>query len=484
MDSEEIDSNQMINPVEEEFEDSKEPSFQVSTHNHNNHKKSGTTIVDLVSKNDNEKNNLKNLYQNIGTRVSKLREINENYKQKIQGQKQEIFIFDERIAEKHKILAQIREAKKIKNKENKEFINQKYLEMFKKENLKLEKKDVNTSLLIKDPKVRKECHIKEKEVGHLQDNLNGLIKKTEDITSQINKLRLDNHKLQENLDNILKLKEERSKEMDQISDEANKYLLEKDTVNKNLIDLNTKIDEQKQQYELEMQNINKMIDNTKKIKQFHQNMAVEKFSKPNTKKQFFGAETQAHGSTGNVITEEKNKLEELTKELEKKKRITIYLNFSRFILFKKQQALLKIVEEVKQQTGIESLDSLSKYLEMSTKTNKLFESDIKNLNEQKDILEKKIVSVQQELQNSQCFLNNSSTIKFEYLEKIRSEIKAEEIVKSEMNRKLYTMNRVIEVLAVGFKKTCLSMKFFDVEMKFDAEVIYFLNFFGCLVFPC
>ena len=68
--------------------------------------------------------------------------------------------------------------------------------------------------------------------------------------------------------------------MDKISEEANKYLAEKDTVNKNLIDLNQKIDEQKQLYELEMQNINKMIDNTKKIKQFHQNMAVEKFSKP------------------------------------------------------------------------------------------------------------------------------------------------------------------------------------------------------------
>lgn len=466
MDSEEMESNQMINLVEEEFEDSKEQSHLAPTKNQN-HKKNGSTLVDLVCKNDSQENHLKNLYQNIGTRVSKLREINENYKQKIQGQKQEIFIFDERIEEKQKILAQIREAKKINNKE---YINQKYLELFKKDNLKLEKKSLNQFLLIKDPLIRKVYNENEKEVAHLQDNLNGLIKKTDDISSQINKLRLDNHKLQENLDNILKLKEERSKEMDKISDEANKYLQEKDTVNKNLIDLNQKIDEQKQQYELEMQNINKMIDNTKKIKQFHQNMAVEKFSKPNTKKNFFGSESNAHGGTGNKITEEKNKLEELTKELAKKKRITVYLNFSRFILFKKQQELQKIVEEVKQQTGIESLDSLSKYLEMSTKTNKLFESDIKNLNEQKDVLEKKIVSVQQELQNSQCFLNDTSTKKFEYLEKIRNEIKAEELVKNEMNRKLFTMNRVIDVLAVGFKKTCLSMKFFDVEMKFDAEV--------------
>lgn len=468
MDSYEMESNQMINPVEEEFEDSKEISHIPETNNHP-HKKNGSSLVDLVCKKDNEKNHLNNLYQNIGTRVSKLREINENYKQKIQGQNQEIFIFDERIAEKQKILAQIREAKKTNNKE---FINQKYLELFKKDNLKLDKKNLNQNLIIKDPVIRKVYNENEKEVGHLNDNLNSLIKKTEDISSQINKLRLDNHKLQENLDNILKIKEERSKEMDRISEEANKYLHEKDTVNKNLIDLNQKIDEQKQQYEYEMQNINKMIDNTKKIKQFHENMAVEKFSKSNTKKNFYGPESNAHVGTGNKITEEKNKLEELTKELEKKKRITIYLNFSRFILFKKQQELQKIVEEVKQQTGIESLDSLSKYLEMSTKTNKLFESDIKNLNEQKDVLEKKIISVQQEVQNSQCFLNDTSTKKFEYLEKIRIEIKAEELVKKEMNRKLFTMNRVIDVLADGFKKTCLSMRFFDVEMKFDAEVIY------------
>jgi len=469
MDSEEMDSNQMINPVEEENEESKEVS-QITPVQNQTHKKN-SSLVDLVCKNDNEKNHLKNLYQNIGTRVSKLREINENYKQKIQGQKQENFIFDERIEEKQKILAQIREAKKTNNKE---FINQKYLDLFKKDSLKLEKKNLNHNLFVKDPLILKVYNENEKEEAHLQDNLNGIIKKTEDISSQINKLRLDNHKLQENLDNILKLKEERSKEMDLISDEANKYLQEKDTVNKNLIDLNQKIDEQKHQYELEMQNINKMIDNTKKIKQFHQNMAVEKFSKPNTKKNFFGSENQGHSGTGNKIVEEKNKLEELTKELTKKKQITIFLNFSRFVLFKKQQELQKIVEEVKQQTGIESLDSLSKYLEMSTKTNKLFESDIKNLNEQKEILEKKIITAKQELQNSQCYLNDTSTKKFEYLERIRNEIKAEELVKKEMNKKLFTMNRVIDVLAVGFKKTCLSMRFFDVEMKFEAEVIYFL----------
>lgn len=323
MDLDEMDSNQLINAVEEENDESKELTQEALKENPQ-HKKNAASIEELVCKNDNQKNHLKNLYQNIGTRVSKLREINENYKQKIQGQKQEMFIFDERIEEKQKILAQIREAKKSNNKE---FINQKYLELFKKDSLKLEKSKINHILLVKDPLVKKIYSENEKELSHLQDNLNGLIKKTDDITNQINKLRMENHKLQTNLKDVLVLKEERSKEMDRISEEANKYLQEKDTVNQNLIELNQKIDEQKQQYEFEMQNINKMIDNTKKIKQFHQNMAVEKFSRPNTKKNFFANDNQNTntGGNGNKITEEKNKLEELTKELAQKKRLLFIL---------------------------------------------------------------------------------------------------------------------------------------------------------------
>ena len=179
--------------------------------------------------------------------------------------------------DKQKLLEVIREAKRTNNKK---LINQKYQEVFKKNTLVIEKKQINPSILVKDPLVNKIYTENEKEVTHLQDNLNGYIKKIDDISGQINLLRVENDKLKNNLKEIVKLKEERSKEMDKISEEANKYLAEKDTVNKNLIDLNQKIDEQKQLYELEMQNINKMIDNTKKIKQFHQNMAVEKFSKP------------------------------------------------------------------------------------------------------------------------------------------------------------------------------------------------------------
>jgi hypothetical protein len=52
--------------------------------------------------------------------------------------------------------------------------------------------------------------------------------------------------------------------MEKISEKGNKYLAENENVNKNLIDLNKKIEEKKRIYEIEMQNMNKMIDNTKK----------------------------------------------------------------------------------------------------------------------------------------------------------------------------------------------------------------------------
>ena len=42
--------------------------------------------LDKLVKADKQQNNLKNLYQNIGTRVSKLKEINEVYQQKMVNQ--------------------------------------------------------------------------------------------------------------------------------------------------------------------------------------------------------------------------------------------------------------------------------------------------------------------------------------------------------------------------------------------------------------
>lgn len=49
--------------------------------------------LDKLVKHDGQQSNLKNLYQNIGTRVSKLKEINEIYQQKMSNQNDEIVSF-------------------------------------------------------------------------------------------------------------------------------------------------------------------------------------------------------------------------------------------------------------------------------------------------------------------------------------------------------------------------------------------------------
>ena len=53
-------------------------------------------------------------------------------------------------------------------------------------------------------------------------------------------------------------KENQTKEMDMISEEANKYLVEKGNINKNIMELNEKIDNQKEIYETKMEDLNKM----------------------------------------------------------------------------------------------------------------------------------------------------------------------------------------------------------------------------------
>ena len=113
------------------------------------------------------------------------------------------------------------------------------------------------------------------------------------------------------------------------------------------------------------------------------------------------------------------KFKEINKQLKKKKRTPAYLNFSRIILLKKQKELNEIIEKIKSQTGIENLDKLSEYLDLSTKTNKLFETDIKNLNEQKIQIEEKIDNIKKEIQESQSILMDTSTKKFQHIQKLK-----------------------------------------------------------------
>ena len=76
-------------------------SLNLSEGNENEEKEN--RIEKLVNKNAGD-NRLKNLYENVGTRVSKLREINDNYEIKIKEQENEIKKLDEQIKEKRYIL--------------------------------------------------------------------------------------------------------------------------------------------------------------------------------------------------------------------------------------------------------------------------------------------------------------------------------------------------------------------------------------------
>ena len=76
-------------------------SVNVSIENNEDQKEN--RIEKLVNKNTGD-NHLKNLYENIGTKVSKLREINDSYELKIKEQEKQIKSLDEQIKEKKHIL--------------------------------------------------------------------------------------------------------------------------------------------------------------------------------------------------------------------------------------------------------------------------------------------------------------------------------------------------------------------------------------------
>lgn len=421
-------------------------------------------LVEKILKTDNKPDNKKNLYQNIGTRVSKLREINENYQVKIKSQEEELKLLDERIKAKMNLLqTEMRDQKKL---QDPNWVNEKYNEMVNKNQIKLR---ININHVNNDPALKKIYNEKQAEVSSLQNKLNNLTKKTEHMKSEINVLRIENHKHKTNLEQIITKKDGQSKEMDKISEEANRFLKEKGTINKELVELNEKIDNQKVSYENKMGELNKMIDNTKKIKEFHETLALERFSKTTFRNSENG------NKPTNKISEEQNKLADLNKELKRKKEQTVYLNFCRIILLKKQQELNNIIEKVKTETGVENLDKLSKYLELSTKTNKLFETDLKSLNEQKKTLQKQIEDIKEETQKAECILNDTSTKKFEYLDKLKVDLEKEESIKEKLNKKLYTLNRVIELMSKGFKEICTKLNFFDTNLKFDEGVIIVYN---------
>ena len=69
---------------------------EISVEEVNENEAKENRIEKLVNKNAGD-NHLRNLYENVGTRVSKLREINDNYEIKIKEQENEIKLLDEKI---------------------------------------------------------------------------------------------------------------------------------------------------------------------------------------------------------------------------------------------------------------------------------------------------------------------------------------------------------------------------------------------------
>ena len=439
---------------------------EISVEEVNENEAKENRIEKLVNKNAGD-NHLRNLYENVGTRVSKLREINDNYEIKIKEQENEIKLLDEKIKEKRYILEHDMRGQGGKKDEIKlhdsKWVNDLYKKLLEDGEIKMQ---INQNHIQNDPALKKAYQQKESELSQLKNHLNNLIKKTEHIKNEINILRIENNKHQKNLDLILEKKEKQNKEMNKISEEANRYLLKKGTINEELIKLNKKIDQEKMEHESKMQELSKMIDNTKKIKEFHETLAFEKFSN-NAYRQANNASPGKKPTS--KMAEEQQKLKDKEIELINTKKKTVHLNFCKLVLLKKQSELNKIIEKVKKETGIDNLDKLSSDLQLSTKTNSLFENDLVNLEKQKKELEDNIEIKKKEIKNAYNILNDTSTKKNEYMEKLENELKEEENKKELLNRRLYSLHKMIELMSKGFKNICQKLNFFDKDLNFESE---------------
>ena len=151
-------------------------------------------IEKLVNKNTGD-NRLKNLYENVGTRVSKLREINENYELKIKEQENEIQKLDEQIKEKRYILEHDMRGQGGKKDEiklhNSKWVNELYKKLLEDGEIKMQ---INQNHIQNDPALKKAYQQKESELSQLKNHLNNLIKKIEHIKNEINVLRIENNK--------------------------------------------------------------------------------------------------------------------------------------------------------------------------------------------------------------------------------------------------------------------------------------------------
>ena len=194
-----------------------------------------------------------------------------------------------------------------------EWVNNLYNELLQNKEITMQ---INQNHIQNDPSLKKAYQQKESELSQLKNHLNNLIKKTEHIKNEINVLRIENNKHKNNLELILEKKEKQNKEMTKISEEANRYLQKKGTINEELIKLNKKIDTEKVEHEAKMQELTKMIDNTKKIKEFHETLAYEKFANTNSSKS-----NNKEKKPASKMQEEQNSLKKLEDELIRTKKM-------------------------------------------------------------------------------------------------------------------------------------------------------------------
>jgi chromosome segregation ATPase len=414
------------------------------------------------------------LYQNLGSKISKMRDTNDQLENEVESEKQKLNSILMRIKEKESLLDEIRtkkieltgkstegvtsNEKKItevtynekKIKENAiNFFDKKYEELVKYKNTKIAESqlenDTNQLKVIQDGDHKKNILI---------DRINHIRKETQEIKSKIDVLRVENEQNEGNLKYIINLKEEQAEEMNKISEEANRYLKEKSELYNELKQLNEKIEKDKTIFEGKIKELNKMIDQTKKLKDYYESIAIEKFSERKL----------SHEKRDNKVTKSEKKLNELNELLYEKKQILISLNFNRIIWLKKQDTLNQIIEKMKKETGQDTLEKLSEYLELSKKTNELFETDIQVLNEKKTVLEKQIYDIKEEITEVENQVNDNSTKLYQQIDKYKQDVTQAVENEHKYNKKINALNKVIALLSIGFEKVFHKLNFYNEEI--------------------
>ena len=131
----------------------------------------------------------------------------------------------------------------------------------------------------------------------------------------------------------------------------------------------------------------------------------------------------------------------------------------------------QIIEKVKKETGQDTLEKLSEYLELSNKTNELFETDIKQLYEKKTTLEKQIVDIKEEITEIENQVNDNSTKLIQQIEKYQEDVSQAKADEEKYNKKIFVLNKVINLLSMGFEKLYQKLNFYNETIDDKVNII-------------